>query len=450
MATLDGLTQHLRVPYVLRFPYMALRGRDHAPLVIEGSGEVHVPSLLRFEYILSGVPIDLAYALSQIQQVQDNPYDGLSAFRLIGTDADGLEWSLGWTIPTIEVDDEGTWRLRGDLEGLSPHVEGDDVAQKKGTEVTFVVPTDHPIAYALGRLVITPTIKGRRQHTFELNVLGTTVQFAYVPSDGILSINVDHCEFLAAGYAENWLGEPLRILFGQLVYPRLVARNLGAGKTIVFIRRSPGFVRGAGWAALWPGDDTKLENTAFWQLYADLLTFVAMSRDEGGALNWEANKVTALYVEIIQAARGTRWVWALTFASAIEGLLRILSPRGIRHPEANDDGIKALTAHIVAWPDKGVKAIKRLKTIAIGAVKRSAELPAVQVLRSMKNAGTITSEQMKAWEKIRNAVMHGSLVSPYSSAEDDAQLMALAGLVHILTRTIILRANNAVSTPAKP
>lgn len=446
MATLDRWAPFLQAPHTLRFPYLALRGRDHAPLILEGSGEVRVPSLTRFEYTLTGVPADLAYAMSALRRLRENPYDGLARFRLIGTDEDGLEWTLGYTAPDIEIGDDGTWTVRGDLEGVIPEMEREGVARESGTELAFVVPLDQPMAWALARFVVTPVAEGAPQRAYELDILGTKVRFAYAPSSGVLSVYAPHGDAFPPTYTENWLGEPLRILFGQLVYPRLVARNLGEGRTHVFIRRTPGFVRGAGWAALWAGDDLQLDKAGFWRLYADLLSFVATARDKRGEPNWEANKVTALYVEIIQAARGTRWVWALTFASAIEGLVRILAPRGTRHPKADDEAIKALIEHIDAWPGEGHKGVDRIKAIAKGAVQRSTELPAVQALRGLKDAGVIAEAQLKAWEEIRNAVMHGSLVSPYSSSDEDAKLMALAGLIHALTREIVRRATDAAES----
>ncbi len=40
-------------------------------------------------------------------------------------------------------------------------------------------------------------------------------------------------------------------------------------------------------------------------------------------------------------------------------------------------------------------------------------------------------------EKVRNAALHGDLISPYSSEEVDAPLLALAALRHALTREIV-------------
>ena len=435
MATLNRWRSYLTVPKTLIFPRLELIGRDHAPAIVAGTGEVRMPSLARSEFILTGRPEDLAYAFAKIRQQQENPYDYLARFRLVGTDTDGVDWALGWTIPRFDIDTDGAWTFYGELAGLCPDDESPSVSPESGTEVIYVVPVHHPMALAMGRFVLTDRAEGppRREHVME--VLGSTIRFAYEPASGAFSITASHSPGLPATYAENWLGEPLRILFGQLVFPRLVARNLGGGQTIIFIRPSPGLIRGAGWAALWRGDEPATGKAAFWYLYAQLLTFIAQSRDEGGQPNFEANKVTKLYEEIIQAARGSRWVWALTFASSIEGLAKMLIPKGQKRNDPEMEGIDDFVAHINAWTGSA-----SLKRVAESAVHRTAEITTIHTLRELKTSGVVTAEQLLAWTDIRNSVMHGSLVSPYSSKDEDAKLLALATMMHALTSEILRRA----------
>lgn len=52
-------------------------------------------------------------------------------------------------------------------------------------------------------------------------------------------------------------------------------------------------------------------------------------------------------------------------------------------------------------------------------------------------AGVVTQFHLNAWERVRNAVMHGDLVSPYSSEEEDALLLVLASLLYNLSREVI-------------
>jgi hypothetical protein len=205
-----------------------------------------------------------------------------------------------------------------------------------------------------------------------------------------------------------------------------VARNLGNGRTIVFIRPSPGLIRGAGWAALWNGHQPATGKAAFWSLYAKLL--VARARDEGGQPNFEANKVTKLYEEIIQAARGSRWVWALTFASSIEGLAKLLFRR-----------VKSVAIPIPRVSTNWSRTSTSGQVPAVSAVHRTAEITTIHILRELKTSGVVTADQLSAWTEIRNSVMHGNLVSPYSSEEEDGKLLALAAMMHALTSEILRR-----------
>jgi hypothetical protein len=157
--------------------------------------------------------------------------------------------------------------------------------------------------------------------------------------------------------------------------------------------------------------------------------------------NFEPNKITRLYQECILAARGSRWVWALTFASSIEGLATIL----IRY----DPEPSAEEAAAIALEERAVKEFikvledghgdNRLKRIATGALRRSVSMTTIRALRRMVAAGVIEAGQLSAWQTIRPAVSHGSLISPYSTQEEDEKLLALVEMMHALTRELLRR-----------
>jgi hypothetical protein len=201
---------------------------------------------------------------------------------------------------------------------------------------------------------------------------------------------------------------------------------------MVFIRPSPQWNARSGAAGLWVGDQTLVDKDGFWETYSRLLTYIASERDRAGHPNLEANKLTELYGEVIDAAQGSRWVWALTYASAAEGLVRLIVPKGTRRADVKSEDVESLREHIDGWSGD-----PRLKEIAKNAASRMLETSAVQALRDLRDKGAIASDQFKAWDRIRNQVMHGSLVSSYSSAEDDKLLLDLADLLHSLTRALI-------------
>ena len=435
MATLDRWRRFLTAPQTLRFPELSLMGDDHAPIIVKGSGEVQIETLARNTYRLTGRPSDLRYAFTELQRLRDDPYNGLARQRLFGVDEDGIEWLLGWTEPQVEAaPSSGDWVFTGSIEALMPEDESSTVAQESTTEVVFAFPVNSPMRRMMPYLLARSETD--RDQPLVVEVLGSRLCLTYQPPEGALTVAIKHTEAFPPTYTENWLGEPLRIMFGQLIYPRLVARNLGGGRTVVFVRPSPGFLPEASWAALWRGGSPE----AFWKLYTLLLTFVATARSGAGQRNWEPNKVTRLYEEIIQASRGSRWIWALTFASAIEALVRMLYPRGTPHPEADEAQAAALVSHIDAWEGSA-----RLKTIARSAVQRSSELPTTAALRLLRREGVVAPPQYAAWDAVRNAVMHGSLLSPYSVEEEDERLLALVTLFHTLTREVAVRVRGDAS-----
>lgn len=393
-----------------------------------------------FAFTLTGTPVDIKYALGEIRRQQENPYDSRARFRLEGVDEEGVKWSGGYTTPSIDPGDTD-WAFCGSINSLSTDDDGEMVSRNAGTELIFRMPRDSQMAFAMGRFVQTDQPGGAPSREHVMEALGSRIRFAYEPSSEALSIAASRSTDLPLTYTENWLGEPLRILFGQLVFPRLVARNFGDGRALVWVRRSPDFIRAAGWAALWGGDYRALDRATFWSLYEGLLSLVAGSRGKDGSPNFESHKITRLYEEIIQTARGSRWVWAMTFASSIEGLVKMLIPKDAKPSQAETDAITCLVTHIKAWPGDG-----RLKQIAANAVHRTAEITTIRALRELSAAGVVTEVQLSAWQKIRNAVMHGKLVSPYSSEEEDTQLLALAGMMHALTREILSR---SVAGPGK-
>ena len=82
------------------------------------------------------------------------------------------------------------------------------------------------------------------------------------------------------------------------------------------------------------------------------------------------------------------------------------------------------------------RIIKRLKT----SLDSLSSLSTANAMRRLADDGIILKEDVETWNKIRNRVMHGELVSPYSSENDDQNLLKLARLFHNLTREEVRRA----------
>lgn len=436
MLTLDRWREFAVTPKVLRFPKLELIGHDHEPPIIVGAGEVRMDTPESFTFKLSGVPSDIGYALREMNHRKANIYDPLARLRLIGFDDSGRHWSGGWTMPALSAVGNN-WIFEGQIENLGTEVEGTEVCEESGAELLFLLRVGDPMALRLARYVRTVAPDGNDLRERELDLLGSKIRFSYEGAAGTLLVTATTSDNLGPPFAENWLSEPLRILFGQLIYPRLVARNFGNGRARVTIRRSPGLIRGAGWAALWEKEKAG-DDASFWDTYGRLLSYVALDRDDKGKPNFESNELTRRYEECILAARGSRWVWALTFASTVEGLIKMLQRRDpslveLAKPSKEEiESIDALVKHIDGWPGS-----EQLKGIARNVVGRSAEMSATRVLRPLVSKSVITSDQLAAWRAVRHRVMHGELVSIYSTENEDKQLLALASLTYALTRHLL-------------
>ena len=80
---------------------------------------------------------------------------------------------------------------------------------------------------------------------------------------------------------------------------------------------------------------------------------------------------------------------------------------------------------------------ENLKKRILGWFSRLGERGVANYLRVLVDRGVLTTENEHAWKEVRNAVMHGKLVSPWTTKKGDEQLLALADLVHRLTHELI-------------
>jgi hypothetical protein len=72
-----------------------------------------------------------------------------------------------------------------------------------------------------------------------------------------------------------------------------------------------------------------------------------------------------------------------------------------------------------------------------------------KTLKSLMNDGTVTAEQISAWERIRHTAMHGGLVVPWSEEEQDGRISSLIELTHRLSEAYIKRELEKQAPPQK-
>jgi len=411
-----------------------LSGYDHEPPIFVGPGHIDIRSSTAIDFTMFAISVDSKDALRRLATARDNPYEKLNQFRLLATDYQGNEWACGWTRPELKGFPKVGWPLTGKLKSLVTKYSGPWVSTEPGVELifypNFLLPMDKEMETVTS--IDGKKIQWRRsagQQT--IHVLDSEIRFFYTPSDKALWITATTSDKLRHPYAENWLSEPLRVLLGQLVFPRLVARNLGDGTAQVSLRSSLPPLRNSGIASLVGGDPIGV-GAEFWELYASLLTLISEAKDGKGLPDLQSHRITRFYEEIIQATRGSRWVLCLTLASVGEGLAKMLIRPAEQKSDFTEEDIESLKTTIAKWEgDKGLQG-RMLAEIA-----RAGERSVGRYLRDLVQRGVLEHSNERAWSSVRHSVMHGNLVTPWATEDEDKRLLDLADLVHRLTREIM-------------
>ena len=136
----------------------------------------------------------------------------------------------------------------------------------------------------------------------------------------------------------------------------------------------------------------------------------------------------------------------MTLASAGEGLTKMLMrPDGLRFCYRPDD-ILSLKKTIQEWKgDDRLRSLFLDTYIPVAGGKTSPK--SGEYLHHLVTQGVLQECHVSDWMSVRNAVMHGELVSSWSTAEEDRKILSLSDLVHRLTREYIRR---KVSVATKP
>lgn len=413
---------------------MRILARDHEPAVFIGPGHIDISGVNEITFRMFASAPDLGHALSCILRARQNRYETLDQFRLFATDYDEQEWACGWIVPQFEEESGIGWLITGTLRNLAMHASAPWVSKEAGVELIFHPAPEVPLTKSILTVSSIDGVEVSRswhaaQHV--LHVLDSTITFFRAPSDDALWVTAPTSALLPHPYAENWLGEPLRILLGQLTYPRLVARNFGDGSAQIHLRSSHGPLRHSAWVSLMASFPT-VDDDQFWETYTKLLEMIAHSGGHDGRPNFESNPVTRFYEEIAQATRGSRWVQSMTLASAAEGLGKMLMTPVDQLPEFTAEAVESLRKVIRGW--EGDEPLKR-RVLAWFSFLGSKSAQAF--FRELQKKDVLQERQVESWISVRNAVMHGAMTSPWSSEEDDSRLVALAGLVHALTKELL-------------
>ncbi|TCU18660.1 hypothetical protein [Rhizobium laguerreae] len=384
-------------PLTIPFARMRLFGSDHEGVLAEGEGVLEFPDDETISYRMTGSTFDLRAALGRSTRCRENPYDPRLAFRLEGEHTDGSVFRSSWTCPRIDLSPDNHLICTGDIDGglwIDDHQVAQDV---NTTEVAVHVPCGDDLDYTLHHQV---------GNGCTVEVLGEKIRFEYDRAAQTLTASLGASGRFRFPFAENWVVEPLRIMFAQLVFPRLTARNHPDGRAAVSVRTTQNFVRTAGWVKLWSNEVRYADREGFWSLYASILAFMVRSHEAAEDPDVDAAAITELYEEVVHATRGSRWVWAMVIASSVESLLQKLIPSGGLNPAANVAQIEALSAHVRTWQGDG-----DLRKSLVNALDRRRSLSPRNVLSALRRTGRVTKAEFEAWDELRNKSMHGNPVS---------------------------------------
>lgn len=417
---------------------MQLIGRDHEGAVFTGPGRIVIDER-GIRFFLYGSAEDGAAAFRKLLAARANRYETLDQFRLVASDYRGTTWTGGYTEVDYFIDHDRGWPLTGELQGLSTRVSDFWVARSPGVEMLLMPPIDLPMDEALETSAAIggePVRWSRGAGRQRLRALGSEISFEVDPSEKALWITASMSPDLQPVFAERWLTEPLRIMLGALIYPRLIARNYGDGSADVTFLPAPTKRRPSAFGLMQPfvADSYPGRAAEFWALYAGLLTMIGRARDEHGHPNLESHEVTRLYEELIQTQNASRWIITMTLAGTVEALAGSLMSDDDRRSEYAPDAIDSLREHLRAWPGDA-----NLRSRILGNLTRAGERSVYAFMRNLGRGNALDPTHVETWRRVRNSVMHGELTEPWSTEEGDRHVAELIALVHALTRLRITK-----------
>ena len=413
--------------HVIQCPQMFLDGwHDHQSPLFEGAGRLTLRNSTEIHFQLDAKAREQAEGMRALCRCADEPDDRTSAMRLRGIDYSGTEWNAGWVRPRLGEIQGHYLQLFGESRALSTTVH--QAEPKSGVELAYSPTLDVPFTGIMKTTAhLGDTQFGQRasggKHRME--VLGSIIEAMTQPWSEELWICASTSEELCHPYFENWLSEPLRALCGQLVYPRLVARNFADGRAAVWVRPAPSLKTSLGGCA------SQLRNRSpaeFWSFYELYLTYVARHRNAEGHPEFEANDLTRLHDEVIMArTAGSHWVIALSVASAVEGLVKLDPGFASTPPD--------FTAEELAPAQKVICELDHdaLRNRLMNSVALLGRASVAKYLSQMQRDGRISESQLGAWKKVRNQVAHGNLFEPWGTREEYERLVSLIELFYRLT-----------------
>jgi hypothetical protein len=422
---------------------MQVIGYDHEEPLFAGPGHISIKSRTEMEFVMHGKPADEQKAFQRLMHAFDNPYANLDQLRVFAVDYEGVHWNCGWVDVQIGEIAQGTWRLSGSIQGIMTTTSGTRVHPATGVEVIYDARLNVPIplfrreALRADDLPSKPVVSRSVADHYEVEVEGGSVGFRYSSGHEQLWVTASGFPPSLSVFLENWIGEPLNLLLGQLVYPRLIARNRGDGTALVTLRMMSDHTADSRISSLLSRDRSQ-HSGRFWELYGLILSMIIRAGQDKVEPNLALHQLTQYYQEIAQATTGSHWVLCMTLASVIEGVTNLMFPAAELVTAEKDEvddweaAIRSLEAHVREW-----KGERKLRQRLMNSLRGARVKGVVQKLKPLLDENVVDKEHLDVWLSVRNSVMHGNLVSPWLTAELEKKLKLLIELAHRLSEAYI-------------
>lgn len=86
----------------------------------------------------------------------------------------------------------------------------------------------------------------------------------------------------------------------------------------------------------------------------------------------------------------------------------------------------------------------------VADIARVGERSIGRYLQDFLRRGILEKSNGRAWTTVRHAVMHGNLVPPWATEEEDQRLLDLSDLVYHLTRELIRQCDSTIENAPHP
>ena len=322
----------LRGPVTIECPHMEILGRDHEPPIFTGPGHIKIGADTKISFFIHGTPRDGSDAFRRIVQAQKNPYEILHQFRVNAIGYDGTEWSGGWTELMLGEVRGNVWQLFGPIHHLQTGAKGLGVSDKSSVELVYDRSLRLPIPMNMVKTVYRDdkvVLRSQSSGTKTVEIIDTIIDFHCSADREHVWAVADTSPTFPHPYLENWISEPLNLLLGEVVSPRLRARNFGNGEASIVLFSSSGPPANSLTANILR-EDPLGTGERFWNLYRDILTVVAMAKDASGNSNYEAHPLTKYYWEIIQALVMSTSVYDAREVHRALKVIRVRSKRKVK------------------------------------------------------------------------------------------------------------------------